>query len=968
MRSPRPILERLANADRAHQKEAGGSFLLRTVKYLCATLVALFVTDVALHLGPGWRLGLILSLTVVVLGLVVAAFWLAYLRRNRLEHIARFLEVRDPALGSKLINLLQLRDQGADARLDPMTRRLAGLAVDGYGETLRDAPLEQLARTGELRRQFVRAAWAGAAFLALLAGFFRITAVELARFIDPLGDHPPYSFTQLAIEEPGPEGTNVIYGRSLVVKARSSGHTPKEVFVTFHPPDHPERAVTLPMFERGRAGFSQQIDNLRTGQAVFVHTKDRTSISKRVPIGIVLTPQLERAFVRVAPPAYTGLPAEEKPYTFKPLQALAGSALRFRLDSNRPLREGRLEVGIGDQPPQPIPLVTNAENEVAATLTATETARLRFGLTDIAGLPAAEVWEGTLTVTHDLPPEIRVAEPERDCFVAIDFALRAHFDATDDYGLSSLRLHHALNGAYAEPEIVRFTNIVRDARSAIDLDFARLGAKPGDVISFFGEAIDTRPEPQIARSQTVNVTLISVEDYNNFIRRESEIADLEAKYGGLQDDLEDLVEQQRQLAAASDALRKRIEKANPGQQEELARALDSLLAQQNELNQRLDQHANRLDQFVRDMPVYDIEKEIQPLLRRQADAIRNSTRTNAATANDIARRSAPPNASRHVQPGLASDFKQAADDQVDRLAGARKQTDSQIAQTLEGMEQMQELLKDFNQFQALYEAQQAIVQHSQPYNKPGDLDRESQLALKDLGATEKQVDDILGQLEEKLRTDADAAADLFPKAAQSARDLADKISDARLQPLARQATGAMLAGTGDRAYRIADRLRGEMAKLFSECQSGNCPGSNELDTYLRLQRGLKPGNNFAQMSQSRRFGTPSQSGQGLAEGEGSGGASGGAVAGENRVDVRGNELAPNRGSASARDSSRLGKGKGEVTGAKSNSEVENSDALKGLKPVNRQSGAVLSETPIEEYHDVVDSYFKAIATGRKKNP
>jgi hypothetical protein len=48
-------------------------------------------------------------------------------------------------------------------------------------------------------------------------------------------------------------------------------------------------------------------------------------------------------------------------------------------------------------------------------------------------------------------------------------------------------------------------------------------------------------------------------------------------------------------------------------------------------------------------------------------------------------------------------------------------------------------------------------------------------------------------------------------------------------------------------------------------------------------------------------------------------------------------------------------------------EIEKSDAMKGLNPVNRQSGAVASETVLEEYNDVVENYFKAITT-RNQQP
>jgi hypothetical protein len=178
---------------------------------------------------------------------------------------------------------------------------------------LSDRPLEKLARTGEWRRQLKRAAWALLGFAAVLAAFFRISPVEFARFTDPFGDHPPYSFTQLVIVSPGPAGTNVLYGKGLVVKVKSSGHRPKEVFLTAQPPGHPEQAITLPMFDKGAVGFDQLLDNVRTNLVVFAHTRNRVSLSKQVPIGVILTPQVEKAFVIVTPPAYTGLKAAEKP-------------------------------------------------------------------------------------------------------------------------------------------------------------------------------------------------------------------------------------------------------------------------------------------------------------------------------------------------------------------------------------------------------------------------------------------------------------------------------------------------------------------------------------------------------------------------------------------------------------------------------------------------------------------------------
>lgn len=960
------VLSRLAAADRRHQKEAGGRLLLRSVRYACLVVLAAFVADVWLHLGAGWRLGLLLAMSGAAAALLFVAWRIALVRRNRLERIARFLENRAPALGSRLINLLQLQDQIADLSLAPLTRRLAQQAVDGYAAELRGTPLEGLAWTGELRRQAKRAAFSLLGFAAMLAVFPRISVVEAARFVDPYGDHPPYSFTRLEITDPGRAGTNVPYGKDLVIKVKAAGHQPREVFLTTFPPGHPDMAATIAMFDKGSGRFEQLAGNIRSELLVVAHTKDRTSLSKQVRLGVVLTPQLERAFVQITPPAYTGLKPEETPYAFKGVQALEGSEVRFRLQSNRPLRDGRLDLSSGDQPPQRVLLKKATDNEVAGAFAASESGRLRFSLNDVAGLPSQADWEGALTVTHDLPPEIAIVEPAHDAFVALDFKFQAHIEASDDYGLRSVRIHRAVNGVYPAPRVVSYEGIVRNSHETLDFDLAQMGVKAGDIISIFAEALDTAPQTHLARSQTVRLSVISVEDYNNFLRQQTDLADAEDKYAALMDDLQELIDNQKKLGDSAQQLEQQAAKANPKERDELASRLDDLLARQNELNQKLNRHAERMEHFVRENPLYDVERDLQDSLRQQAGQVRRSASENDAAARDIARRSSPPAGPRQVSSAMASDFKSASDNQVARLGGAQDQAAKDVARTLQDMSLMQELQKDFNQFQDLHAAQKELAAQAQPYNRAGQLGREDQLALKELAATEKKVGQALDQLEQKLRQDAGEAGKLFPKAARSGRDLADKIAELRFGSLARQATGQMLAGNGDRSFRLAERLRDEMEKLYTDAQSGNCPSCQELDGYLKLQHGLEGRNNFAQMARSRKFGVNFGRGLGQGSGQGESGESGYAMTDGSRVDVMGNEPQAQRGSASARQSSRQGKGIAAAALDPAATQTDKADVLKSLNPVNRQSAAVSSETFIEDYSDLVDHYFKTITT--RKSP
>src|SRR5277367_172549 len=152
----------------------------------------------------------------------------------------------------------------------------------------------------------------------------------------------------------------------------------------------------------------------------------------------------------------------------------------------------------------------------------------------------------------------------------MDFKLQAQIEASDDYGLREIRLHRGLNGVFSAPKIFSYTNIVRDSRESFDFKFAELGVQPGDIISLFAEAVDNAPQPHLSRSQVVRLQVISVEDYNNSLREQSDIADAEAKYADLNDDLQALIEQQKQIGEEIQKLSDQLAKADAKQREALA--------------------------------------------------------------------------------------------------------------------------------------------------------------------------------------------------------------------------------------------------------------------------------------------------------------------------------------------------------------------------------------------------------------
>src|SRR5262245_46677974 len=146
-----PIARRLAAADRSLQKERGGSFLFRSCKYFCGLVLVCFFLDVFLHLDAAHRILLLAGLGLTLLAALGWAAHVAYVRKNPLERVARILEERDPALGSKLINILQIQGQTEDTTLSPLTRQLAQQAVEDYSGRLQQADLQRVARSAQLK-------------------------------------------------------------------------------------------------------------------------------------------------------------------------------------------------------------------------------------------------------------------------------------------------------------------------------------------------------------------------------------------------------------------------------------------------------------------------------------------------------------------------------------------------------------------------------------------------------------------------------------------------------------------------------------------------------------------------------------------------------------------------------------------------------------------------------------------------
>jgi hypothetical protein len=935
------VLARLRSADRAWQKQRATALFLRHWKWLLLAVTSLLVADIILHLDGHQRLMLDLALVIAALGALAWLLSYAWCRVNPPERIARLLESRSPALGSKLINLLHLREKFlVQPHESPLTRSMAEQAVKDAATDVGHVSFLSLTKEPGMNRLAWHALAPSLGFVVLATIFFMPFLRTLVRFLDPLGDHPPYSLTRLWVEEPSAEHPSVLYGGSFLIKARWTGHDPKELFLTAQPPGRPEDEITLPLMAQEPGLFVQQLENVRTDLLLRVHTRNHWSTSPMARLAVVLTPQFASATLAVKPPAYTALPEKKTPFNFAGATALKGSRVTFTLRSNRPLKEGRLHLATAAGQPQIIALSVGAKpQEVSGSFTAEASGRMTFTLVDADGIPSDDMKTSSFTVTHDLVPTVAVVEPPRDGFLVEGYTMTARATASDDYGLKLLRMQIMRGSSPERPGEHRHDKPVLSDAVEIPLQerfFPALQA--GEVISFYAEAIDNHPDPpHVAHSEVRKLTVISRADYNDFLRQENTIADLEAKYEDLFQQLRELLENQKELAAAARETEGKLAE-KPGDAA-LQKEQQSQREAQSELNKKLLKFAQNMDKFVSDMPLYDVEKDFQQQLSEQASGIRESVAKNERDMGE-------PN----------SLMSRAAREHHDRMAGAQKQTESQIEKAIADAAELQEMVDDFSRFEELYRRQDQLAQQMSSYHQQVRLSDEDRLAVESLGVEQREIGGEITELVQKLNSDAEKNAAMFPKASNSCRNLAAAMTGARMNHLASEAAARMMKGDGQGGHAGAVRLSEAMAALFGECNSGQQNAGGELDTCLGLSHCKNPGRTAQQMAMSRKFGRgKSMNGQGA--------GMGGRRTGE---DASGGAAVYGMESKLGRVKNGPGNGQAPTGPDASASAIVTSNTVNSPSAqVNRATDAVSISTTLEQYRALTDAYFDRI-TGKKE--
>lgn len=839
--------------------------LLRTLALLwiavAVVAVLLLVADVVLILDASWRERA--PWLMLGAGILAAGLGALSLGRVRAGRLAARLEASDSRLGSRLSNAVALAGAGpVSGRVGEHLRQQAISLGQETAGGARIWPLIAMSLSACALAAVSLGLWW--ALSPLLAG--EVIGAVWPRFIDPHGDHPPYSRLRFALE---PAEDQVLYGSNLEIQAQVAGGAVDRLLL-FSRRDGEDTVHSTVMFRRPDGGFVQTLTNLR--QPLHIWVGDGRARSVAQPITIRLTPRITLGSLRIDYPDHTGLDPLAVELGEEELRLPRRSRITWTVASNRPLSGGRLILEpLAGGPSSEVLLHPNPEQNqmVEGSMALTEAVAFSLHISDVDQLGNSSPPRGRLLIQPDRPPRLDITLPGRDAVSTPDMRIPWQISASDDYGVVAVHWLLSINDSLEDVSPIPLPS-GRHRRLRLDgqFDLADLGLRPGDTIRYAAEAIDNDPDgPQMATTPSYRIEIVSEEDYRELMRRQQ----MHEHQQRFLDEFLTLADTARRLGERARHL---AEEAAEGDAKDLAQESAALQAE-------LERYAAELRRLAERQSRDPLLAAFDQRVRERMQELRQAQAAAAEAAQAGADRAALAEASQRMAKALGD---------------LGEQMDEQVSEPARHADAVYQLMSASQGFTALAAQQQQIAAWSRRHlDEAGGDERQRRSHLANLATQQTRLRAALLAWQEEVRDLIDRlpADEVYDPLRIQAEEFLDAVNEAAIAAVMDAARGhfATLQGAdGHRqaleAWRRMDALivrspPENMAGTASECLSFQPalaslpPAARQqlaglLDGSGAMQGGPGEGTGFSMLSGSMATYGPDIAGQQARGGRGQG--------------------------------------------------------------------------------------------------
>jgi hypothetical protein len=300
------------------------------------------------------------------------------------------------------------------------------------------------------------------------------------------------------------------------------------------------------MSRAGQGGFTVRIAGLDATSTFTVQAGDGRLPEHRLEV--VERPAVAAAQMRVEPPAYISPQPVDLAWNSDTFQVPAGSRVTVTLEATKPLSGASCRLDGGP----PLAMEQPGPSTVSAGFSAAQDVSCEFALTDTLGIGMAEPLRVQVKAVADQPPAVRLATSGVGEMLVASARVPAHVSATDDYGLTAVRLLRSYEGAQGArgasdllPLDLMQGPLGAEFSAARVLDLAELGLAPGGRLVLSAQATDNRQPapPNVGSSPALTFRIVTVQEL---------LSSLLVRQQDLRRDIEGEVSRQRDLTQRLD--------------------------------------------------------------------------------------------------------------------------------------------------------------------------------------------------------------------------------------------------------------------------------------------------------------------------------------------------------------------------------------------------------------------------------
>ena len=789
---------------------------------LVVACLAAIAFDAAFSL-PVW-LRLVVDGILLVAGVVIAvALWrtirsFRFNQRKAARHVETMLGIDN----NVIINAVDLGEVGGGQVSESLRRQ----AVEQGTTFSRQTSFHETVRLGPMVIAGLALMMLG---LATVTAFFVNTSLftrVVPRYVDVFGNHPAYTSLAFKIQT-APE--QIFQGQSAIVDVDIDGvWLPENANLVQLLNGQP---VSTPMIDTKPGSFQLELASLQKTIECRVETDNGTSDPFRIEV--VSVPQFKKVRLSYEYPEYTGWKSKRKVLDRRGVTALQGTQVSIEIESNIDLSDGLLKTTAKRskqaeaEPASGVQtkLVVNEETPrvAAGKFELSNQSSFELSLNARNGSSSHEPLSGRVDVKADRPPRVYLTKPEPHIIAVEDWQVPVELQLSDDVGLNELVLFRSINGLgpYPKPLSGDFHNKTA-GNSRYEFDLAELGARAGDVITYYATVSDNYPtswpgsEDHISTTDTFVIQVISLDDYKEYARQHYRMDQVLDEIDQMKQELDRLQQERDEALEKMEKLQEKLESGDQLTDDE-QKQLEKLTEQLKDFSKSTNELAEQLAERAEQTAIYDFEEKYQEMLGELAEQLQQQSDNASELAKQLESGESPSAENQQSRRDAMKEFR----DNDQPFDSNSKEKRDDLQNDMEQLEVAEQMLQSIAEMKSIIEQQRLIADRMKEFANLSKLTEAQQQRLKRLSKQQDLLKQELESAMDNMKKAAEAAAEDFPKGSQSLLDVVSKINESGVLDDQQQSTDSSQAGNGKEASVAAEEAARKLEELQCDCNGGS---------------------------------------------------------------------------------------------------------------------------------------------------